>query len=242
VRLFDDDGPFDEGLLTWMPGPGSYTGEDCAEISCHGNPLLVERLLAACVAAGCRPALPGEFTRRAHAHGRLDLVRAEAVLQAIEARSAAGLEVASRALRGELGRWVASRRETLRGLGAELEARLDFPDQLDQVVPDGPRLQDDEALCRRLGEAEAALLGAARTYRRSNVQVRGARVALVGPINAGKSSLFNAWSAPVPAPPATCSRPAPSCTACPWCSWTQRGRTSAPGPSSGTAWPCGTNC
>jgi tRNA modification GTPase len=192
VRLVDDDGPFDEGLLTWMPGPGSYTGEDCAEISCHGNPLLVERLLAACVAAGCRPALPGEFTRRAHAHGRLDLVRAEAVLQAIEARSAAGLEVASRALRGELGRWVASRRETLRGLGAELEARLDFPDQLDQVVPDGPRLQDDEALCRRLGEAEAALLGAARTYRRSNVQVRGARVALVGPINAGKSSLFNA--------------------------------------------------
>jgi tRNA modification GTPase len=191
VRIRDDDGPMDEGLLTWMPGPGSYTGEDCAELSCHGNPLLVERLLSACVTAGCRPALPGEFTRRAHANGRLDLLRAEAVVQAIEARSSDGLEVASRALRGELGAWLAGRQEALRGVGAELEARLDFPDQLDLDL-DGPSLQDDADLGRRIGELRQALLEVASSYRRSHVQVRGARVALVGPTNAGKSSLFNA--------------------------------------------------
>ncbi|MFN7142343.1 MAG: tRNA uridine-5-carboxymethylaminomethyl(34) synthesis GTPase MnmE, partial [Myxococcota bacterium] len=87
ARLRDAAGVFDEGLLTWMPGPGSYTGEDVAEISCHGNPLLVERLLDALIAAGARPAHPGEFTRRAFLNGRMDLTRAEAVMQAIGASS-----------------------------------------------------------------------------------------------------------------------------------------------------------
>jgi len=192
VTLRDEDGVFDEGLLTWMPGPRSYTGEDCAELSCHGNPLLVERLLAAAVAAGCRVALPGEFTRRAHSHGRLDLVRAEAVLQAIEARSAGGLEVASRALRGELGAWIEARRQELLVLGAELEARLDFPDQLDLVLDGSLGLQDDDDLAHRITRVEIQLSTAAASHRRARVQVRGARVALLGPVNAGKSSLFNA--------------------------------------------------
>jgi tRNA modification GTPase len=192
VRLRDSEGPFDEGLLTFMPGPASYTGEDCAELSCHGNPLLVERLLAACVAAGARPALPGEFTRRAHANGRLDLLRAEAVLQAIEARSSGGLEVAAKALRGELGAWIGERQAELATLAAELEARLDFPDQLELLVDGAPRLQDDEALAERLELARQELLRAAGSYRRARVQVDGARVALIGPVNAGKSSLFNA--------------------------------------------------
>ncbi len=174
-----------------MPGPGSYTGEDCAEISCHGNPLLVERLLSACVAAGCRVAQPGEFTRRAHASGRLDLVRAEAVLQAIEARSEGGLEVASRALRGELGAWLGTRREELLTIGAELEARLDFPDQLEATLG-APALQDDSELEGRIASVEAELASAASGHRRARVQVQGARVALLGPVNAGKSSLFNA--------------------------------------------------
>jgi tRNA modification GTPase len=192
VRIRDDQGVMDEGLLTWMPGPSSYTGEDSAELSCHGNPLLVERLLAACVVAGCRVAEPGEFTRRAHANGRLDLLRAEAVLQAIEARSPAGLEVAARGLRGELTRWSRRRREELMALAAELEARLDFPDQLEALGPAGPQLQDDASLAARIGEARAELDRVADSFRRSRVQVRGARVALVGPVNAGKSSLFNA--------------------------------------------------
>ncbi len=192
VQLRDSGGIFDEGLLSWMPGPGSYTGEDSAEISCHGNPLLVERLLAACVAAGCRVALPGEFTRRAHSHGRLDLIRAEAVLQAIEARSPGGLELASRALRGELGGWLEAQRQELLAIGAELEARLDFPDQLELLLDGSPGLQDDDLLVARILRAQGVLAAAAATHRRARVQVQGARVALLGPVNAGKSSLFNA--------------------------------------------------
>jgi tRNA modification GTPase len=192
VRIRDERGPIDEGLLTWMPGPGSYTGQDSAELSCHGNPLLVERLLAACVAAGCRVALPGEFTRRAHAHGRLDLVRAEAVLQAIEARSEGGLEVAASALRGELGAWLAEQQRELAALGAECEARLDVPDQLVPGPDGGAQLEDDAQLLARLEAVQRRLQLAADSYRRARVQVGGARVALLGPVNAGKSSLFNA--------------------------------------------------
>lgn len=185
VRLIDEAGcVFDEGLLTWMPAPRSYTGEDSAEISCHGNPLLVERLLSACVRAGCRMALPGEFTRRAWEHGRLDLPRAEAVLQAIEARSPQGLDVASRALRGELSDWLEAQRGALTGLAAQLEAQLDFPDWIDPV--------DERAMLDSLEGIRATLEQVAGTYRRARVQVRGAQVALVGPVNAGKSSLFNA--------------------------------------------------
>ncbi len=193
LRAFvDPRGTIDRGLLTWLPGPGSYTGEDSAELSCHGNPLLVERLLAACVAAGCRPALPGEFTRRAYEHGRLDLVRAEAVLQAIEARSTGGLEVAGRALRGELGAWLEERRAEAMTLAAELEARLDFPDQLELDSGGEPALEDDGALARRIAALEDQLAAAAASHQRARVQVDGARVALLGPVNAGKSSLFNA--------------------------------------------------
>ncbi len=188
VSIRDASGPVDQGLLTWMPGPRSYTGEDSAEISCHGNPLLVERLLAACVAAGARPALPGEFTRRAWQNGRLDLLRAEAVLQAIEARSPQGLVAAASGLRGKLGSWVQGMEERLLACAAELEARLDFPDQLDPLGG----VQDDSALAARLRELEVELRGVARSFRRARVQVQGARVALLGPVNAGKSSLFNA--------------------------------------------------
>ncbi len=186
VKLRDVDASssvFDEGLLTWMPGPGSYTGEDSAEISCHGNPLLVERLLAACVDAGCRMAGPGEFTRRAWQNGRLDLLRAEAVLQAIEARSPEGLDVATRALRGELSSWLEGQRLDLVGFAAELEALLDFPDQLDPL--------DERRLLGALEAAETELGRVAATFRKARVQVQGAQVALVGPVNAGKSSLFN---------------------------------------------------
>ncbi|MFH1468512.1 MAG: tRNA uridine-5-carboxymethylaminomethyl(34) synthesis GTPase MnmE, partial [Pseudomonadota bacterium] len=189
VGLRDAAGPFDQGLLLWMPGPRSYTGEDCAELSCHGNPLLVERLVAACVQAGARLARPGEFTRRAWLNGRLDLCRAEAVLQTILARSQAGLEVAAQGLSGELSAFFDSLREELEGCAAEVEARLDFPDQLDHGWGG---LLEDEALLARLRAVRDRLALAAATHARARVLVRGARVALIGPVNAGKSSLFNA--------------------------------------------------
>lgn len=184
-RLRDDAGVFDEGLLTWMPGPASYTGEDVAEISCHGNPLIVERLLDALVARGARPAHPGEFTRRAFLNGRMDLTRAEAVLQAIAATSPAGLAIARAGLDGRIAAQADTLRDTLVDLAAELEAVLDYPGE-DLLVA------GDAALAARLDAVAEDAARAVASHRAGRVAVEGAKVALIGPVNAGKSSLFNA--------------------------------------------------
>lgn len=185
ATFFDAGGDFDEGLVTWMPGPRSTTGEDCLELSCHGNPLVVERLLAAAVGAGARVAEPGEFTRRAFLNGRVDLTRAEAVLQAIEARSSRGLAIARAGQSGEVAALSAQLREGLVDAVAELEARVDYPGE--ELV-----YADDAALRAGLVGLRDRAAAAAATFRAGQVLVEGARVALVGPVNAGKSSLFNA--------------------------------------------------
>lgn len=183
--FFDAQGDFDEGLLTVFPGPKSYTGEDSAELSCHGNPLLVERLIAALVSAGARVADPGEFTRRAFENGRMDLTRAEAVLQAIDAASPKGLELARAGLGGAVSRLVDTLRDGLTDAIAELEAWLDYP-------AEDLALQSEAELIAQLRGLGAQARAAAESYAAGRVLVDGATVALVGPVNAGKSSLFNA--------------------------------------------------
>lgn len=185
ATFHDGEGVFDTGLVTWFPAPASYTGEDVVELGCHGNPLLVERLLAAAVQAGARMAEPGEFTRRAWLNGRLDLTRAEAVLHTLEATSPAGLEVARAAAEGAVAREVEALRAALLEAAAELEARLDHPGE-DLV------LLDDAQLSARLVRLAEHADGLAGTWQRGRTLVEGATVALVGPVNAGKSSLFNA--------------------------------------------------
>lgn len=180
-----NDRVIDEGLVTRFEAPHSYTGEHAAELSCHGNPLIVEQLLAACVAAGARVAHPGEFTRRAFLGGRVDLARAEAVLQAIEATSPRGLEIARQGLGGAVSSLVEGLRRALTDALAELEARLDYP-------AEGLELEDDRALAERLRGIGDRAAAAAATWQAGRVLVEGATVALVGPVNAGKSSLFNA--------------------------------------------------
>ncbi len=180
--LSDERGVFDEGIVVWMPGPSSYTGEDSAEISCHGNPLLVERLLAALCAAGARLAGPGEFTRRALLSGRIDLIRAESVLQTIEATSEAGLALARSQMAGALFDETERLRCALVEIAAELEVELDYPGEL---LGSSTCL---EALATLVNQADALLA----TYAYGRVAIEGARVVLVGEVNAGKSSLFNA--------------------------------------------------
>lgn len=175
----------DEVLAVWMPGPRSYTGEHVVELSCHGNPVIVELLLDAAVKAGARPARPGEFTRRALVNGRMDLLRAEAVAGLIQAGSAEGVALARASLAGRTSEVCEALRERLLDLTAELEARFDSP---------GEELgyQDDAAVAagvREVGERAAA---AADTWAAGRARIHGARVALMGPVNAGKSSLFNA--------------------------------------------------
>ena len=182
--LRDVGGVFDEALLTFFPGPRSYTGEDVAELACHGNPLVVERLLAAAVGAGARVAHPGEFTRRAFLNGRMDLARAEAVLQSIEAATPAGLAVARAGMDGRIGALVDALRDELTEAVAELEARLDYPSE-------DLTFEEDAALMERLQALEDRCRAVAGSYEAGRILVDGARVALVGPVNAGKSSLFN---------------------------------------------------
>ncbi len=183
VTVCDAQGAFDEAVLTVFFGPRSYTGEDVAEVSCHGNPLIVERLVGAFIAVGARLASPGEFTRRALLNGRVDALEAEAVLATIAATSPAGLELARAS--GALRQRVAGFRERLLDVASELEAILDYPGE-DLLF------STDAELNGELFAVAAEARGLAAGWRAGAVALEGARVALVGPVNAGKSSLFNA--------------------------------------------------
>lgn len=184
VTLYDVEGTFDDGLITFSKGPHSYTGEDTAEISCHGNPQIVERLLAAAVGAGARLAHPGEYTRRAVQNGKMDLIRAEAVMQVATATTKRGLDIGRQGLDGQLSSTIAALRTRMIGVAAECEARLDYPADELAVETDQGLLDDVAQMARQCREWAA-------TYRAGQVLVQGARVALVGPVNAGKSSMFN---------------------------------------------------
>ena len=145
VDLLHGEEVLDDGLATWVAGPHTPTGEDTLEVGLHGNPLLVDRVIAAFVAAGARLARPGEFTRRGVENGKLDLVAAEGIDQLIRARTAAGVAVARQGVRGDLSGWLAERRGALVEIAAELEARLDYPD--DELA-----LLDDRTLLGSLAD------------------------------------------------------------------------------------------
>jgi tRNA modification GTPase len=182
--FFDKDGIIDDGVIVVARGPSTYTGEDTAELTGHGNPLLVERIVAAAVDAGARLALAGEFTRRAVLHGKLDLLRAEAVLQVSQATTEAGIRVAREGLEGRLGGWTTEVRAALVDVAAELEARLDYPADELALVSDQQLVDELKQMADRCDEL-------ADSHRTGRVLVNGARVALVGAVNAGKSTLFN---------------------------------------------------
>jgi tRNA modification GTPase len=184
ASFVDADGAvLDEGLFLYFRAPHSFTGEDVVELQAHGGARLLRLLLARALAhPAVRPAGPGEFTRRAFLHGRIDLTRAEAVADLVAADSEAAVRAAAAGLAGALATRVRALEEPLRALHADLEGVLDFPEEAEGADADaGPRL---EALLR---EAEALLAEAGR----GRLVRRGARVALYGPVNAGKSTLFN---------------------------------------------------
>ena len=173
----------DQVLLCHMAAPATYTGEPVVEVYGHGGPLNLRRLLDLFTGLGARLAEPGEFTRRAFVNGKLDLDQAEAVAQIISARNERALDNAQALLSGALGREVDRARQALIRLNALLEAAVDFADDLQgELSPEQVRQELD--LAREQVDRLAATHAAGR-------DLGVLRVALVGPANAGKSSLFN---------------------------------------------------
>ena len=175
---------FDEALLTFFRGPNSYTRQDLVEISCHGGSAAADACLESLLAAGCRPAEPGEFTLRAFLSGRLDLARAEAVADMVAAPNDLSLKSARAQLGGSLSDSVAAIRNRLIDLRAQLEAEIDFAEE---DVPPLARERVGEALATAQDEIAAALEGSET----GQLLRSGLRIALVGAPNAGKSSTMN---------------------------------------------------
>ena len=186
ARLRDNAGRLlDEALVLWFPGPNSATGEDCAELHCHGGRAVLKAVSTALSEVkGLRPAEEGEFTRRAFANGRIDLAEAEALADLLEAETELQRAAAMANVGGQLsGRVIAWREEVLR-LSAQVEAALDFSDEDDvSYLPQGFA----QSLGSLAGEV-GTLLDAPRAEKLKD----GFRVVLAGPPNSGKSTLFNA--------------------------------------------------
>lgn len=175
----------DRGLAVRFPGPRSYTGEDSAEFHCHGSPVVLRELLNALAAAGARQAKAGEFTRRAFLNGRLDLTQAEAVVDLIDAETAAAARNAAAQLDGGLRRTLEPIQDALLDVSSRFYAVVDYPDEdIGDIRP--------EQIARALESADEKLTVLLAACRRGKVLKSGVRTAIVGRPNAGKSSLLNA--------------------------------------------------
>jgi tRNA modification GTPase len=174
----------DQVILTFFPGPHSYTAEDVVEISGHGSPVLLRAIVESAMAEGARLAEPGEFTLRAFLHGRIDLVQAEAVRDLIDAVTPLQARAAYDQLEGTLTTEIARVDSQLFDLAVRLEASLDFPDEGYHFVESGDAAREIAGI---IGQLDALLATASR----GRLIREGLQVALAGRPNAGKSSLFN---------------------------------------------------
>jgi tRNA modification GTPase len=184
TRLTAAGGAADQVVMTWFPGPHSYTGEDVVEISAHGSPVLLRAIVDAAMENGARLAEPGEFTLRAFLRQRIDLVQAEAVRDLVDAVTPLQARAAFDQLEGTLTTRIRDVDEKLFDLTARLEASLDFPDEGYHFIESGGAAREIGALVRTLDDLLV-------TSRRGRLVREGLHIAIAGRPNAGKSSLFN---------------------------------------------------
>ncbi|EKV01964.1 tRNA modification GTPase trmE [Leptolyngbya sp. PCC 7375] len=176
----------DEALLLLMKSPRSYTREDVVEFHCHGGIMAVQQVLQLCIAQGARLAEPGEFTLRAFLNGRLDLTQAEGIADLVGAQSPQAAQVALAGIQGKLTQVIRQCRSRCLDVLAEVEARIDFADDLPPLDEDHVRNQ----VAVLLAEVSKIL----STAHQGELLRTGLKVAIVGQPNVGKSSLLNAWS------------------------------------------------
>jgi len=175
----------DEVMAVFMPTPHSYTREDVVEIQCHSSYLILQQILGLLLAAGALPAEPGEFTKRAFLNGRIDLTRAEAVIDLLQAQTSQGLQIAIAQLRGSLHERVAAIRRELLDVRALLEVAIDFPDDELEIL--NPASLQGDLTAKVIAPLEELL----RAADRGRIYREGIAVVILGRPNVGKSSLLN---------------------------------------------------
>ena len=185
-HIMEDEDVVDEVLVSVFRAPHSYTGEDATEITCHGSPYILQRTLQLLIGHGARLAQPGEYTRRAFLHGKMDLSQAEAVADLIASTSAAQHRLAMNQMRGGFSRELGKLRDKLLHLTSLMELELDFSDHEELEFADRSELQ---ALASQIEQLISRLTDSFAT---GNALKNGIPVAIIGETNAGKSTLLNA--------------------------------------------------
>ncbi len=193
-NFIDIDGEiFDEGQVVFYESPNSYTGEDLAELFCHGSIAIYQFLIESACSAGARIANPGEFTRRAFIEGKIDLVQSESVADLISSETKVSAKIAFSQLQGSLSTRLEEIWQKIVEIGAHLEASIDFPDEFEPGA--GPMVHEKPLKGTELSpffvDVDNSLKELEDSFRTGKVLREGARVAIIGKPNVGKSTLLN---------------------------------------------------